>query len=173
MLAGRMKLKNFLLMMGSVAFVGAGATYYACDSGGEPPRDMQATSAEPSPAVHAGKPAAPEPSPTAMPAAAAAAPAAAGADMRPVDRALLSWQGKSLGKDKVKDATRGKPYKINLYQDSGNSLMNRAKVDLDRDDKWDEKWTFDGPVITRQVAPADDESYTETYTWDGTGWIRQ
>lgn len=175
MLAGRMKLKNFLLMMGSVALVGAGATYYACDSGGGPPRDMQAASATPSPAVHAGEPAVPEP-PTATvdtPANTPAPAAAAGANMRPVDRDLMSWQGKSLGKDKVKDATRGKPYKVNLYQDSGNSLMNRAKVDLDRDDKWDEKWTFDGPVITRKVAPADDESYTETYTWDGTTWVRQ
>jgi hypothetical protein len=85
----------------------------------------------------------------------------------------MRYAGKSLGSDKIKDATKGRPYKVNLYQDAGKSTMNRAKVDLDRDDKWDEKWTFDGDAITRQVAPNDDDNYTETYMWDGNAWAKQ
>ena len=59
---------------------------------------------------------------------------------------------------------------MNLYQDDGHSSVNRAKVDLDRDDKWDEKWTFKGDTIQRKVAPKDDEQYTRTLHWTGSGW---
>lgn len=40
--------------------------------------------------------------------------------------------------EKIKDATKEKPYKANLYSDDG-ARWNHAKVDLDRDDKDDEK----------------------------------
>ncbi|HMV68423.1 MAG TPA: hypothetical protein PKA64_16360 [Myxococcota bacterium] len=89
---------------------------------------------------------------------------------RPVDADVLVWRGRDLGTDKRKDVTSGKPYKVNVYQDAGNATANRAKVDLDRDDKWDEKITFEADRVVREVAPADDEQYTETYTWDGSGW---
>ncbi|MFT5686695.1 MAG: hypothetical protein ACI8RZ_007651 [Myxococcota bacterium] len=100
-------------------------------------------------------------------AAVAAAPAAVG---RPVDQFILARAGKNLGTGKVKDASKGQAFKVNLYQDDGHSVMNRAKVDLDRDDKWDEKWTLDGSSITRKVAPGDDESYTVEETWSGSAW---
>lgn len=74
---------------------------------------------------------------------------------------------------KKKDITKGRPYKINLYQDAGKNSVNRAKVDLDRDDKWDEKWTFDGSNISRKVAPAADESYSESYVWNGAEWVNE
>ena len=96
---------------------------------------------------------------------AAAAPAG-----RPVDQFILGQLGRDLGSDKIKDATKGQTYKVNLYQDAGHSTVNRAKVDLDRDDKWDEKWTIDGQTITRETAPSDDENYTVTHTWTGSGW---
>jgi hypothetical protein len=55
--------------------------------------------------------------------------------------------------------------------------VNRLKVDLDRDEKWDEKWTFasDGGTdgVKRQVAPNDDEAYTEEYRLDGERWRRK
>ncbi len=92
---------------------------------------------------------------------------AAGA-LRPVDDDLLRLLQTPV-QAKIKDATEGKPYKVNLYSDGG-ARFERAKVDLDRDDKWDEKWTIaEGGAIERQVAPADDEVYTETYRLaDGT-----
>ena len=50
----------------------------------------------------------------------------------------------------------------------------RVKIDLDRDEKWDEKWTIaaDGS-IEREVAPADDEQYSEKYQRTGTEWVRR
>ena len=73
---------------------------------------------------------------------------------------------------KIKDATKGRPFKINIYADDG-VRFNRAKVDLDRHDKWDEKWTFDEDgTIEKQVAPADDENYTETWAWGPDGWTK-
>ena len=89
--------------------------------------------------------------------------------MDPVDVALLKWVGKDLGTTKIKDTTKGQPFKINVYQDAGNPTANRAKIDLDRDDKWDIKVTFEEPP-SRQVAPNDDENYSQTQTWSGQGW---
>jgi hypothetical protein len=96
-----------------------------------------------------------------------AEPAPPGQD--PVDAALLSWIGKDLGTTKIKDVTKGKPFKINVYQDAGNASANRAKIDLDRDDKWDIKVTFEEPP-SRQVSPSDDENYSLTQTWSGQAW---
>jgi hypothetical protein len=92
-----------------------------------------------------------------------------GPDMDPVDLALLKWQGKDLGTKKIKDATKGQPFKINVYQDDGETSANRAKIDLDRDDKWDVKVTFEQPP-SRQVSPDDNEDYSVTQIWNGKGW---
>ena len=89
--------------------------------------------------------------------------------MDPVDVALLKWVGKDLGTTKIKDATKGQPFKINVYQDAGNSSANRAKIDLDRDDKWDIKITFEEPP-SRQVSPKDDGDYSVTQVWNGELW---
>lgn len=106
-------------------------------------------------------------------AASAAAPTVIGANAeREADRVALSYIGKDIGTDKLKDITKGKPFKVNVYQDAGSATANRAKLDLDRDDKWDEKLTFEPEKITREVAPADDENYTETWHWDGAGWVK-
>ncbi len=93
---------------------------------------------------------------------------------RPVDNDMFHLRGAlPVTSDKIKDATKGKPYKINLYSDD-NKVWNRAKVDLNRNDKWDESWTWkaDGSV-ERQVAPKDDEKYTETYRWQGGAWLKK
>lgn len=82
----------------------------------------------------------------------------------------LSWMGKNLGVPKIKDATKGKPYKINVYQDEGHATANRAKVDQDRDDKWDVKISYTDPP-TRQVSSNDDEVYDVEETWDGSAWV--
>jgi hypothetical protein len=103
------------------------------------------------------------------PAAKPTTPLAPGA--RPVDAALMTWRGKAIGSDKLKDVTQGQPYKINVYQDAGSTTANRAKIDLDRDDKWDEKITFQADGVLREVAPADDEVYTKTYLWKDGAWV--
>ncbi|HEY1099529.1 MAG TPA: hypothetical protein VGF99_11405, partial [Myxococcota bacterium] len=75
--------------------------------------------------------------------------------------------------EKIKDATKAQPFKINLYSDDGKRF-NRAKVDLDRDDRWDESWTFkSATAIEKKVAPADDENYSEVYVAKDGGWVKQ
>lgn len=111
-----------------------------------------------------------EPAAGAQPAAGTAAPALATG--REVDETMMGLLSTPV-QEKIKDATKGRPYKINLYSDD-RVRWNRAKVDLDRDDKFDEKWDFkDDGVVQRQVAPADDEQYSETYRLEGGRWVRQ
>lgn len=134
---------------------------------------------------------APEPSPAqverpvravAQPAGPATAGDAAAGDaspdaLRSMDREILARVAQGISGDKAKDAVRGRPWKVNIYQDAGQSRVNRLKIDLDRDEKWDEKWTFvsDGgqDVVKRQVAPNDDEAYTEEYLLEGERWQRK
>ncbi|MBX3233382.1 MAG: hypothetical protein KIT84_33850 [Labilithrix sp.] len=87
--------------------------------------------------------------------------------LREVDREILARLPMSISGAKVKDAFKGKSYKVDFYKDDGFAKVNRLKIDLDRDDKWDEKWDIeDGsptPKIKRHVAPRDDEQYTDEY----------
>jgi hypothetical protein len=92
--------------------------------------------------------------------------------LRPVDRDMFALVKSLAPTEKVKDATKGKPYKINLYSDDGKRF-NRAKVDLDRDDTWDESWTWKGSDVERQVAPADDERYSEVWLLAGEAWKKK
>ena len=85
-------------------------------------------------------------------------------------QAVMAFKGRNIGSKKIKDAARGKPFKINVYQDEGHATANRAKLDLDRDEKWDEKWTFDADGVQRKVAPNDDEDYSQVLRWTGTEW---
>jgi hypothetical protein len=111
---------------------------------------------------------------TAATATTAATPATATqAAARLVDTDMFDLLRRLAVQDKVKDATRGKAYKINLYSDDG-VRFNRAKVDLNRNDKWDESWTFkSGTDIERQVAPADDERYTEVSQFIDGAWVKK
>lgn len=89
--------------------------------------------------------------------------------MDPVDLALMKWVGQDLGTTKIKDATKGQPFKINVYQDAGNASANRAKIDLDRDDRWDIKVTFE-QLPSRQLSPQDNEDYSVSQVWNGEAW---
>ena len=90
-----------------------------------------------------------------------------------MDRAIIAAAAVPISGDKVKDAVRGRSYKVNLYKDAGESRVNRAKIDLDRDEKWDEKWTFEKSGGTkRQIAPLDDENYSIEYALEGQRWLR-
>lgn len=179
--AGRMRMSTFLAGLGGCAVGGLGLAFVGMfvlpvlgvamfDQG---PRELEFT---PPPVVEvASAPVAAIEAPVEAPVAATdpvpAAPApAVAAGARDVDALVLGYQGKDLGSDKAKDVTGGRtPYKVNVYQDAGHPTANRAKIDLDRDEKWDEKVTFEDGKITRQVAPADDENYSQTFHWiDGT-----
>lgn len=106
----------------------------------------------------------------------ATTPAPSG-NLRPMDQAILQRIAQNIPGDKVKDAFPGQTYKVNLFKDAGESGVNRLKIDLDRDEKWDEKWTITNEggrqEIKRQVAPADDESYTEDYRLRDGSWVKK
>ncbi|MDP2308544.1 MAG: hypothetical protein Q8P18_21165 [Pseudomonadota bacterium] len=171
MLAGRMKLNTFIAMLavgGGCGLAGfAFATYTM--SPDSPPQ------AAPTPVVLMPAPAPPPTAPIeAVLDAPVASPPVGAPDLggaREIDRMVIGYVGRDIGTDKLKDVSQGKPWKVNVYQDKGSATANRAKVDLDRDDKWDEKFTFKGGAITRDVAPADDEAYTLSYRWDGKDWV--
>jgi len=118
------------------------------------------------------------PGPTAATAPPATAAAAAPADseaLRELDGRILERAARGISGDKVKDVFPGDAVKVSLYRDAGHPAVNRAKLDLDRDDKWDEKWTFDREggreEVKRQVAPADDENYTLEYRLRHGRWV--
>lgn len=160
MFAGRMKLKTFLVVAGGLGLVVlAVGGFTGAFFGAKAIDEIVETSPEPVVAAPAQS--------------SANAPSAPVDNSRPWDSVLLGKAGTSLGTDKVKDATGGTPYKVNLYQDAGEATLNRAKVDYDRDEKWDEKWTYAPDGITRQVAPNDDEQYTLKYKWSGSAWVQE
>ncbi len=164
-----MRYKTFrtLAIVGAVG-AGAAGLYGLSRLGGSP---------EPPPApVERPARAVPQVVPPA-PVAPAAEPDASPDALRPMDREILARVAEGISGDKAKDAVRGRAWKVNLYQDAGQSRVNRLKIDLDRDEKWDEKWTFstEGGVtaVKRQVAPNDDEAYTDEYRLDGERWRRK
>ncbi len=156
MLAGRVKLKRFLLYAGAVGFIGCAGLVYTCVLPDGDHHD-QGNIHTPTP------PAPPAPEPPARIEQAGEEHLAA----------VLAWRGEDLGGPKIKDASSGSTFKINLYQDEGHGQVNRAKVDLDRDERWDEQWTFEAGGVTRQVAPEDDESYTVTLLLAGDEWLAE
>lgn len=166
MLAGRMKLSHFLVF--AVVVLGAGifGLTRACKSSDDDVPARPTTVAAPTPAA---------PAPTSTPTPTGTTPTGGPSDLaaRPYDAEVIAWSKRSIKGDKMKDATKGKSYKLNLYRDAGKTTVNRAKIDLDRDDKFDEKYTFDTTKITLQRAPADNEVYTETFHWNGSGWTRE
>jgi hypothetical protein len=114
----------------------------------------------------------------ATPPAAGQQPAAGGASqpMRPMDQAILDRVHQGISGDKLKDAFPGQAYKVNLYAEGGTAA-NRVKIDLDRDEKWDEKWSISTEggqeQVKRQVAPNDDESYTLEYRLRAGAWVKK
>ncbi|MCC6214205.1 MAG: hypothetical protein IT376_05015 [Polyangiaceae bacterium] len=113
------------------------------------------------------------PSVTATPGAPPASVGAKELAVSAFERDVLAVAARPLSGDKGKDALGPRGPKVNLYRDAGEPKVNRAKVDLDRDERWDEKWTFErAGGVKRQIAPADDESYTVEYELAGGQWRR-
>ncbi len=161
MLAGRMKLKYFLTLVAAFSITVVVLLAKACKSNEPPPKPQDVVHTPPTPTP---MPPAPTPTPTPTPASGELA-------ARPYDAEVIAWSKRSISGDKQKDVSKGKPYKINVYKDAGHSTVNRAKVDANRNDKWDEKYTFEPDRITLEIAPADDEQYTQTYHWTGSAWL--
>ena len=85
------------------------------------------------------------------PAAAAspAAPAASPAKAEHADLVRVILKDRASGK-KRKDHFGGAGPKVNLYDDDQDGRWDRAKLDRDRDNSWDEKWTRKGEQVERK-----------------------
>ncbi len=60
---------------------------------------------------------------------------------------------------------------INFYREASEQTWSRLKVDLNRNEKWDEKWDVaNGQPVKRQVASKDDENYDQTFVWKNGKW---
>jgi hypothetical protein len=55
----------------------------------------------------------------------------------------------------------------------GSKRLNRAKVDLDRDGKWDETWWMESSIVRRNVSPRDDGNYPDRYRLVNGKWYIQ
>ncbi len=81
-----------------------------------------------------------------------------------MDDQILTAVKAGISGAKAKDVFRNAPYKVNLYEEQGQGSVNRAKIDLNRNGKWDEKWDWTpSGTVKREVAPNDDEQYTDKY----------
>ncbi len=98
-----------------------------------------------------------------------------GDSQRSLDVKILALAKRGISGKKQKDAFKGQPWKANVYAEGGR--VTRVKLDLDRDGKVDEKWTFDTPgdasSVKRSVAPSDDESYTIEYRLRAGRWVKK
>lgn len=184
-----MKYKTFRnsVLTGAVALVIGGPIYLYYS--GSAKVDVDGESAMPEPEVAAAA-ATTAPAPAGDPAAGmnAASPPAQGAqasqtsgatsELRDLDRQVLKLSETAITGDKVKDALKSGPFKVNLYSDEPSGRVSRLKIDLNRNEKWDEKWSFetlDGRrLVKRQVSPADDDTnYPEKYRLSNDRWVRE
>jgi hypothetical protein len=120
-----------------------------------------------------------EPDPATAPAKAVEPKGGSGAGLalRSFDEEILKRIATTATGDKVKDLFPGRPYKVNLYREGSSSTFDRVKIDLDRDDKWDEKWSIEREggveVVKRKVAPNDDENYSVEYRLRDGAWVEK
>ena len=86
---------------------------------------------------------------------------------------LLNRQSTATS-DKIKDAFPKEKFKVNIYRDGAGTTWTRLKLDLDRDEKDDEKWTLNaGQPDKRQVSTRDDGQYDREYRWRGGQWVEK
>jgi hypothetical protein len=96
--------------------------------------------------------------------------------LRRVDQMIVDLLNRqtNVTSDKIKDAFPRESFKVNIYRDGNGSTWTRLKVDLDRDEKDDEKWTLAaGQPDKRQVSTNDDGQYDREYRWRGGQWVEK
>jgi hypothetical protein len=95
--------------------------------------------------------------------------------LRRVDKMIVDYIGfMPAMTDKHKDLFPRESFKVNIYRDGDSQTWTRVKIDLDRDNKDDEKWTLAGKQPDkRQVSTRDDEQYDREYRWQGGQWVEK
>ena len=173
-----MKYKTFrALLIGGVGLLGVGgiaAAYAACDSGKSSAPTAVVETASKVPATATPKTASPGGRDPVPQTPATSELGAAQLDLSERDQAILARVRQGFTGDKVKDALKGASYKVNLYDEGGKV---RLKVDLDRDEKWDEKWSLESKSpddgVKRQISTKDDETYDLEYRLEAGRWRKK
>ncbi|MFT5356564.1 MAG: hypothetical protein ACI9KE_003789, partial [Polyangiales bacterium] len=84
---------------------------------------------------------------------------------------LLTQQGRTLDVPLERDAREGVPWHVDLYQEDGSDMITGAHLDLDRDGRADQRWTYEGEErVLREVSSGDDEVYDQLWEWTDAGW---
>ena len=84
---------------------------------------------------------------------------------------LLTQQGRTLRLPLERDAREGVSWYVDLYQEDGASTITGAHLDLDRDGRADQRWTYEGEErVLREVSSGDDELYDQVWEWSDEGW---
>ena len=91
------------------------------------------------------------------------APDAAAPGPRSYVRAMHLANSRAVGKRNQDAMGNTSNWKLNLYDDDGDGIFDRAKVDYERDGNWDEKWT-------RKQGRW--EKVNGALVWTGKAWIR-
>lgn len=113
----------------------------------------------PVPLPVAPAPLAPTPAPTPTP-----TPAADPMDSLRLEVARQLMEGQATS-ERIKDLNRGRGPKVSLYDDDRDGRWDRAKVDYDRDENWDENWTRKGGTVERK-----DLKSSKVLILDGGAW---
>lgn len=90
--------------------------------------------------------------------------AAATGDTDMADMAKKILNDRATGA-KAKDVSRGRGPKFNFYDDNGDGKWDRAKVDKDRDDNWDEKWTVKDGTLERKIVSSGELKIFKDGAW--------
>lgn len=105
-----------------------------------------------------------------------ATPVQSNTNARTADQAVVEFlnrQPNATG-ERIKDAFPRESFKVNIYRDGNSPTWTRLKIDLDRDEKDDEKWTLaNGQPDKRQVSTRDDGNYDREYRWRGAQWVEK
>jgi len=77
--------------------------------------------------------------------------------------AMAAANYRAVPNNKTKDALTGpNTWKVNLYEETGDTHFDRAKIDKNRDEVWDEKWTY------KEGRWEKDDG---TLFWSGDAWV--
>jgi hypothetical protein len=172
--------RNLVLLGGTTALAGLGATCYHFSGGNQTGHTQTVTRTAPAPPPTVSGGGVNVISQTQYPAgrtpSAPAGPATQSQSVpRREDRLILDFlAAHPATTDKVKDAFPGESFKVNFYRDAGSPTWTRIKIDSDRDGKDDEKWDLkDGQLAKRRIATRDDEQYDREYRWRNSQWVEK